>query len=191
MPDIPYKQLMEDGEPFYPVTGPSSFNGALPVSKGGTGADNAAAARANLGAIGGMIFGEDTALTLTAPADVTVNSYRLYGNKTADGKFLRVHGVVSVTNPNAAASAGMREFALSGISVTPPAAAVQINDVGFRQYKINGEYDTIDFNLSTMPHFVGVKVDTAGAVTLVLQLVFGNANTYSQYFIFPFIIPLA
>ena len=49
MPDIPYKQLMEDGEPFYPVTGPSSFNGVLPVSKGGTGADNAAAAHANLG----------------------------------------------------------------------------------------------------------------------------------------------
>lgn len=54
MPDIPYKQLMEGGEPFYPVTGPSSFNGQLPVSKGGTGAANAAQARANLGIVDGL-----------------------------------------------------------------------------------------------------------------------------------------
>lgn len=69
MPDnnqtIEYKQLLDNGEPFYPMVGKSSYsewlgyeevdgtppdeNFVLGVSNGGTGADNADDARANLG----------------------------------------------------------------------------------------------------------------------------------------------
>lgn len=53
MSDVPYKYLKDDGELFYPITGPSSFREPVPISKGGTGATNAADARAALGITGG------------------------------------------------------------------------------------------------------------------------------------------
>ena len=49
MPTIPYKQLKdENGTSFYPVCGESSFSGAVPLTRGGTGASTAAQARENL-----------------------------------------------------------------------------------------------------------------------------------------------
>lgn len=54
MSTIPYKQLKdENGDSFYPVCGASSFSDAVPITKGGTGADNAADALVNLGAVAG------------------------------------------------------------------------------------------------------------------------------------------
>lgn len=54
MSDIPYKYLKDNGDIFYPVTGASSFNDPVPVNKGGTGAENAEQARANLGIVDGL-----------------------------------------------------------------------------------------------------------------------------------------
>lgn len=52
MPTIPYKYLKDENwESFYPMIGSSSFDEPVDVTNGGTGADTAAGARANLGAI--------------------------------------------------------------------------------------------------------------------------------------------
>ena len=71
MSTIPYKQLKdENGDSFYPVCGASSFSDAVPVTKGGTGADNAADARANLEAITGLgAIATGQTFPFTAPAD--------------------------------------------------------------------------------------------------------------------------
>lgn len=54
MPTIPYKQLKdENGDSFYPVCGASSFSDAVPIIKGGTGAQTAEAAASNLGFVEG------------------------------------------------------------------------------------------------------------------------------------------
>lgn len=162
----------------------------LSVANGGTGANNAADARENLGITGiSMLFGEEQALTVTAPTGITLLTHELKGQVTADGKFLRIRGVLHMFNPNDVAYIGQRDFTVSGITVTPPAQTVALKGVGFRQYSYNGQYDTIDW--STINDFVNIVVDTSGNIKLQLRIEFGNVNTTSQYFVFPFIIPLA
>ena len=52
MPTVPYKYLKDENfQDFYPMIGESSFTDPVSVASGGTGADTAAGARANLGAI--------------------------------------------------------------------------------------------------------------------------------------------
>ena len=97
--------------------------------------------------------------------------------------------MLNMYNPNDVAYIGQRDFAVSGITVTPPAQTVTLKGVGFRQYSYNGQYDTIDW--STINDFVNIVVDTSGNIKLQLRIEFGNVNTTSQYFVFPFIIPLA
>ena len=79
MPDIPYKQLIdENGDSFYPVCGASSFSDAVPIAKGGTGADNAADARTNLGCVGIVEAGT------TTDNKNTVWNYRKWSNGDID-----------------------------------------------------------------------------------------------------------
>lgn len=75
MSDVPYKYLKENDEVFYPIIGPSSFNGALPVSKGGTGAPTPAAARANLGINGSptLLWTNDSPLSSFAAQTVQLD----------------------------------------------------------------------------------------------------------------------
>lgn len=108
MPDIPYKYLKESNTVFYPVVGPSSVEGQIPVSSGGTGASTALAARENLGAVsaenvtsgvqpGSFVLGIDEGGTgATTAADARINLGALgsptfiYYETTTDGNTIEI-----------------------------------------------------------------------------------------------------
>ena len=71
MPNVPYKYLKDEhNTTFYPMIGPASFNDAMPISKGGTGATTAMDARKNLGVAGGTMYFKDQVVSAATNAEI-------------------------------------------------------------------------------------------------------------------------
>lgn len=192
MSDVLIKQLKDkNGNSFYPMLGKSSFSDALPISKGGTGATNAEQARTNLGISApsslNLVFGSETALTATSvSSDTTLIVATLYGKVTSDGKYLVIYG--DIRYYHILNGSGMRNFTLTGITVTPPASEVVLKTCGMIQHQVNSK-DTI-----RMDNYddVRIVVSTAGTITLQLYVGQRSANDmYSNAKIIPCIISLA
>lgn len=131
-----------------------------------------------------MLFESEVALTLTPPSGINLIWHDLHGQKTSDGKFLRIYGNVHVLDST---DNGYKNFTITGITVTSPSSSVTVKSVGFRQYSWNGNYDTIDMEDYSVP---AITVSTAGKITLRLIVPYGT-NSYTAWKIFPVIIPLA
>ena len=172
---------------FYPMTGPSSFEGAVPVSKGGTGATDPAAARANLGAVGSLLFGADYELTLTAPTGDTITFQSVYANKTNDGKHLIVWGTFYISF---SASAGWRDISVSGISVAAPSSAVTIHNCGIVIDTHAGTSNPVTPVYYSLAAVLKLTVSAEGEITISVYHPFATPDAYAVI-LQPFIIPLA
>ena len=160
------QQYSADNPPPYPVTSVNGQTGDVSVPTGGS-----------------MVFGADTLLTLTAPTGINKITDKIYAQKTADGKFLRLYGYIRTY---AAATYGWYDFPASGLTVEPPASELTLNGVGiWLDENMAIGYDTTPL--------VRIKVDTSGNISIGLFYKYNlgqNTNIYN-YLLFPFIFPLA
>ena len=183
----PYKYLKENDEVFYPLVGEDSFTEPVPISKGGTGASTAAAAREALGVptTSAISFGAEVALTLTPPSPITVSMNQLYGQVSSDGKYIRIYGNFAIPNNE---NNGWKELTVTGLTgFTAPSSQITLNTVGMRQYSYNGSYDTIDMQTYSDPSII---ITTAGVIKIKVVVSYGSTRT-DYWKIFPVIIPLA
>ena len=132
---------------------------------------------------GSMLFGAETQLTLTAPPDINKITDEVFAQKTSDGKFLRIHGIIRTY---AAETAGWYDLTASGMTVASPASEITLNGVGIwlDENKAIG-YDE--------PAFIRIKIDTSGNISIGLMYKYslGPNNKLYNYLIYPFIIPIA
>ncbi len=193
MPNVPLKQLQDNEEDFFPMVGPSSYSGVMPISKGGTGATTPAAARTALGITAptplDLVFGAWTSFTVTAPSEVTLIAHSLRGQTTADGKYLRVAGNIRVYRQQAA-YVGYKTFTMTGVTVTPPPTTKYLKTCGFCQHQNSDGKDTVD-----MEDYEDCKieVDTSGNIKLILYNGLRQAGVidFDNWKILPLVICLA
>ena len=183
----PYKYLKENNEVFYPVTSVNSLAETIPISKGGTGATTAEAARQALGcsSSSNIHFGSEVSLTLTPPSPITVTMNQLHGQVSSDGKYIRIYGNFAIPNNT---NNGWKELTVTGLTgFTAPSSQIVVNTCGIRQSSYNGNYDTIDMQTYNEPSII---ITTAGVIKIKVIVNYGTTRT-EYWKIFPFIIPLA
>ena len=194
MPNVPLKQLQDNEEDFFPMVGPSSYSGVMPISKGGTGATTPAAARTALGITAptplNLVFGADTALTVTAPSGFNLIGSTLKAQVTADGKYFRISGHVSAYRQLQDASVGYKSLSVTGITITAPSTEKFLKTCGFRQHADSNGKDTIDMEQYDDPSII---VDTSGNISLRIyngKRIAGVAD-YDVWKFIPFIVCLS
>ena len=166
------QQYSASNPPPYPVTSVNGQTGAVTV----TGASL-------------PVFGAESSLTVTAPTGITMPRALLYGQTTADGKYLRIRGVITIYRPTDVNYSGERTFTVTGVTVTPPSSSVTQNGIGLLQEDISGDIQMWQHNVYTSA--ASATIDTGGNISLTLYCdVTSTANDPAYFFIMPFIIPL-
>lgn len=166
------QQYSASNPPPYPVTSVNGQTGAVTVPTAAV-----------------PVFGSEVALTITPPAGNSMPSALVYGQTTADGKYLRLRGVITVYRPTDAQYSGERTFSVSGITVTPPASAVSLKGIGVLQQVNAGNNYLWTHNVYSSA--IAANIDTSGNITLTLYCDYTSAaNDPAQFFIMPVIIPL-
>ena len=134
-----------------------------------------------VGSAASLIFGSDVTISITAPSNINMVTYNLHAQKTADGKALRIYGTIRTYG---AASAGWKEFIVSGISITAPSNTVTLNNVGLWLDE-NEKVGRDD------PSYVRILVNTSGTIKIGLYYRYASqeSNLYN-FIIFPFIVTL-
>ena len=164
-------QYSSSNPPPYPVTSVNGQTGAVTVSSSGYPA-----------------FGTDVSLSVSSnPSDITVYSYNLYGAVSADGKNVRIYGNISTSCPTD--NTGWGDLVLSGITVTAPASAKAIYNIGIGFHSPTG----VDPNEHIMTDIYGntrLRVLTDGSIRIGLYYPTILGSDVYYFSIFPFILNL-
>ena len=155
-----------------PVTSVNGMTGDVIVSGGG----------------GSLLLGAVNNLTLTPPATATIAWQYLKGRVTADGSCIVIYGHFCMIS----STSGWLEFSVSGLSITPPASAVELHGIGIvsQGKTIGGDSVTQIVDNSDDGGDIKVNIDTSGNIKISVYHAYAANDTYTPI-LFPIMIPIA
>lgn len=166
------QQYSASNPPPYPVTSVNGMTGDVIVSGGG----------------GSLLLGAVNNLTLTPPATATIAWQYLKGRVTADGSGIVIYGHFCMVS----STSGWLQFSVSGLSITPPASAVELHGIGIVSESKNISGDSVNqiVDNSNDGGDIKVNIDTSGNIKISIYHAYTSSDTYIPI-LFPILIPIA